>query len=201
MSILTHDENPFLTDSPSVSPKDSINQLVSYARSFLCTTQEQYNSIKSLYSKARDWRNQIEKRRKELCEPSRKEISRINDQARIYTDALDTVIEIATAKSVSYEKSQEEARKAEESRLLKAAAILDIPLEEVYVPKAVAPKEGEAALATKTVYQYQVLDLKKVPLRYLQINDEAVKADIKLGYREIEGLEIYSEKVQYMRKR
>ena len=45
----------------------------------------------------------------------------------------------------------------------------------------------------RMVWVHEVVDLSKVPRRYLELDERAVKADIKAGIREIEGLKIYEE--------
>jgi hypothetical protein len=53
---------------------------------------------------------------------------------------------------------------------------------------------GGGMSALKEVYLYEVVDITKVPVAYLQVNDKVVKAAIQSGTRDIRGLRIYAEK-------
>ena len=64
------------------------------------------------------------------------------------------------------------------------------------------PKKTEKTTTViKKVPVYKVLDIKKVPKKYLQINEAALKKDLNLGIREIKGLEITEEEQIQLRNR
>jgi hypothetical protein len=45
------------------------------------------------------------------------------------------------------------------------------------------------------------VDISKVPTKYLMVNEEAVKRDLKLGIETIPGLEVYEETTTQLRVR
>lgn len=53
--------------------------------------------------------------------------------------------------------------------------------------------QSSANSVVRKVWAFRLLDLSKVPLQYLQLNETAVRNAIKAGERNIEGLEIFQE--------
>jgi hypothetical protein len=84
---------------------------------------------------------------------------------------------------------------------LKAAAhLLDVDVP--YLMPIEKNLRGDGAMTvTRTVRKFRIVDPSKVPLKYMKLDEEAVKAAIKLGVAEIEGLEIYDEKETTLRSR
>ena len=53
--------------------------------------------------------------------------------------------------------------------------------------------QGGSLTGLRDNYVHKLVDITKVPMAYLQVNDALVKAAIKSGVRQIEGLEIYND--------
>lgn len=53
--------------------------------------------------------------------------------------------------------------------------------------------QSTANSVVRNVWAFRVVDFKKIPFEYLQLNETAVRSAIKEGVREIEGLEIFKE--------
>jgi hypothetical protein len=199
------EEDPFLVplESPSneVKIKSTIKDMLSFVKDLSVNTEGAYKKITSTYKQARDWKKAIETKRKELVEPFRAQIAVINDKAKSLSDPLDNVIEIANAKSAGYLRILEEAKKKEEEETKKLATLFDAE-DEVYVPPLEKTIRGEGAiLVTKTEKTFRVLDIFKVPLKYLMIDEEAVQRDLRLGVGEIPGLDIYTIQKTSLRTR
>jgi len=170
-------------------------------KSIVVECESSYNLLTSFYHKARDLKKKIEAKRKELVDPYRSEIARINDMAKDLSEPLDQMIEVANNKTGKYVKLLEEAKIKEQEAVNEAAKMF-----EVEEPQYVAPLEktvrGDGALAvTKMEKKHRLLDITKVPIKYLILNDAQVKLDIKLGINEIPGLEIYEEAKTTLRTR
>ncbi len=61
---------------------------------------------------------------------------------------------------------------------------------------------GEGAiLTTKTEKAFRVLDISKVPLKYLMVDEAAVKKDLKLGINEVPGIEVFESTTTQLRMR
>ena len=53
--------------------------------------------------------------------------------------------------------------------------------------------QSTANSVVRNVWAFRVVDFKKIPFEYLQLNETAVRSAIKEGVRNIEGLEIFKE--------
>jgi hypothetical protein len=108
---------------------------------------------------------------------------------------------IAKEKCERYQMILEKAKETEEKKIQEAVDLLG--LDEAPVPMAVEKTvRGNGALMyTRTVRKFRIVDLTKVPLKYLKIDEDAIERDIKLGVGEIAGIEIYEEKQTTLRTR
>ena len=181
--------------------KKAINDMVAFAKNLVVNTEESYRSITALYKKAREWKKSLEAKRKELVDPFRSQIADINDKAKVLSDPLDAVIELANAKVNGYQKLLEEKKQKEEAELREVAALFDAG-EDIYVPPVEKIIRGDGAIAvTKIEKKFRVVDITKVPAKYLAIDEKAVTLDLKLGLDAISGLEIYEETTTQLRTR
>ena len=181
--------------------KSVIADMVAFANEVTCSTEAGYKKITSLYSQAREWKKTIETKRKALIEPFRKQQSAINDMAKELTDPLDQVITIANLKATNYQ-AQLNKLKEEEAEQLRAAAALFDAEEALYIPPMAKVLRGDGAMAiTKTEKVFRVVDIEKVPAKYLMVNEALVKQDLKLGINEIPGIEITLEQKTTLRTR
>lgn len=181
--------------------KQVVGDLLGYAKSLIVDTEDTYKNVTGIYRQAREWKKVIETRRKELTEPLRRETSKINDKAKEITDPLDAVIEIANSKSSKYMLLLEQAKKREEEALKLAASFFEAE-EEVYVAPLENVIRGDGAMMIKkSDKRFRLVDISKVPTKYLMVNEEAVKRDLKLGIDTIPGLEIYEETTTQLRVR
>lgn len=170
-------------------------------KSIVIESESSYNLLTSFYNKARDLKKRIEGKRKELVDPYRSEIARINDAAKDLSDPLDQIIEIANNKTSKYVKLKEEEKAKEQEAINEAAELFGVEDQQYVVPLEKTFR-GEGAMAvTKTEKKHKLLDITKVPIKYLMLNDSQIKLDIKLGINEIPGLEIYEEKSIKLRTR
>ncbi len=202
---IVEEENPFLVplDQPSheLQIKSTIRDMVAFVKALNVNTEVSYNKVTSMYRQAREWKKSIEAKRKDLVDPFRKQMSIINDKAKDLTDPLDAVIDMANAKSSAYLRMLEEAKKKEDEELRKTAAIFDAE-DEIYIPPMEKNIRGDGAvLVTTKEKAFRVIDLSKVPTKYLMIDEKAVERDLKLGIAEIPGLDIYETTKTQLRTR
>lgn len=181
--------------------KKEISEMHAKAVHLNVDTEEAYKSITAIYADARSWKKCIEAKRKYLNEPLRKKMCLINDKAKELTDPLDQVINLANAKVHGYHKHLEDLKRKEEETLRNAASLFDAE-DEVYVAPVDKILRGDGAISvTKTEKHFKVLDLSKVPLKYLMVNEKAIEHDLKLGINEIPGLEVYETITTQLRTR
>ena len=186
-------------DGSRVPSQDEIQQLdvkkhiakLSFdLKSMVVKDESSYRRMTSYYKYAREWKGIVEAKRKEMIEPFRKEISAINDKAKGLTDPLDESIEIANHHATLYLRHLQDLKKAEDEKLRMAAALFDAE-EDLYIPHLETKiRSDDVTITTKTEKQFHVVDITKVPLKYLTVDEEEIMRDIKLGVAEIPGIEI-----------
>ena len=181
--------------------RTTITDMVEFTKALKVDSDSSYKKITSVYRQAREWKKCIDTYRKEMTEPLRKKTAAINDKAKELTDPLDAVIDLANAKVNVYLAMLEEMKKKEDEELRLGAALFDAD-DELYIPPMEKIVRGDGAITvTKTEKQFKVIDIAKVPTKYLIVDEAAVKKDLKLGIAEIPGLEIFEEKTTQLRIR
>ena len=197
------EEQPIVALTPEGAKgkiKAYISDLLSMAGSLVVTTEDGYKKITSLYKSARECKKAVEAKRKELVEPFRAQTAIINDKAKELSEPLDKIIEIANAKTGSYQKLLEEQKRVNDEETRQAAALFGDS--DIYIAPLEKTIRGDGAMAiTKTVKKFRLSDINKVPMKYLMLNEKAIELDIKLGLSEIAGLEIYEEQTTQLRVR
>lgn len=192
---------PFSCDESKILIKKSIQDMHFFAKSLTVDSQDSYKKMTSFYVKAREWKKLLDAKRKELVEPFRKQVAVINDKAKELSDPLDAVIQIANVKSNSYLRVLEDIKRKEDELLREAASMFDAS-EDIYIPPMEKNIRGEGAtMIQKTEKKFRVLDITKIPTKYLMVDEDAVKRDLKLGLSEIAGIEVWDEKTTQLRIR
>lgn len=149
--------------------------------------------ISKIYKSARRCKNQIEAERKELTEPLRGEISVINLKAKRLLEPVDFVINMANAKVAAYEAARAEQKRLSDLALREEADLFEAG-ESLYIPPLQKNIEAQEATAiTKVEKKFKVVNDDEVPRKYLKIDEDAIKQDIKLGIQNIPGIEIWEE--------
>lgn len=199
------DENPFLVPlentNHTVIIRNVIDDMVEFTKSLVVKDETSYKKITSLYRQAREWKKCIDAKRKEMTEPLRKQTSAINDKAKDLTDPLDSVIDMANAKANGYLQMLEEIKRKEDEKLREAAALFDAA-DELYIPPMEKTIRGDGAVTvTKKEKRFKLVDITKVPTKYLMIDEAAIKKDLQLGLAEIPGIEVFEETTTQLRIR
>lgn len=97
------------------------------------------------------------------------------------------------------EKADEAASRGDMEAALEhatAAVSVKAPARAVQASQAVAIASSNirhAQVVSRKRWQFKVVDIKKVPREYLELNEKVVRATISSGIRNIAGLEIYEE--------
>lgn len=192
MAIIPFPENKIAT---------TVRDMVEFTNSLTVDSDQSYKKVTSLYAQAKQWRKCIDDYRKRMTEPLRKQTSAINDKAKELTDPLDAVIDLANAKASGYVKMLEKDKQDRDNRLRAAAELFDAG-EDLYIPPMERVVRGDGAIAvTKTAKAFKIVDISKVPSKYLIIDEAAVKLDLRMGIMEIPGIEIFEEKTTQLRTR
>lgn len=180
----------------------TLGHMLSHAKSLIVDGEESFREITALYTKAREWKGAIEDKRKALGAPLRKQIASINDKAAELAAPLDEIIDVANQKTAAYQRLLEEQKRAKDEEIRLAAQLFEVPADEVYIAPLEKNVKGDGAMmVTKTEKRFRVVDIAKVPVKYLTVNERAVEVDLNLGLAEIPGIEIYEETTTQLRKR
>jgi len=184
-----------------VDLKGRLGEIVLIANNLVVKDEVSFKKITALYSESKDWEKQIEFIRKQANQPDQERINARNDKAKELLTPLKQIQEIAKKKTAGYQEMLEEVKRQEEAKIKEAVDLLgleDMP----YLPPMIQTQRSASAVAyTKQVKRFKVEDLSKVPLQFLQLNEEAVEQAIKLGQTEIPGVLIWEEKVTQLRTR
>lgn len=172
----------------------SIDERIQQVLSMKINTREDFEFIGDVYSTAREAQKKVENYYKELKEPIRKQLNTINFEEKRAVEPCMRLIGLCNAMINQYYREVEIQKEEERRREIEDARILDIPIEKVYV-EPVAPKlyASNASTATRKETKYELINIDQVPKQYLTLDDMAIKRSIKMGIREIPGLNIYDE--------
>jgi hypothetical protein len=185
-------ENPIEKHLAQVQP--FINQRVEIEQ-FKIEIQNQ-NDVDLVNSKldlAKKIKKDVEKKRKEIIKPFNDFVKKINDKIKKdVTIPLDNFIAKLKAGLWKYEIEQ---RKIQEEKLKSLEIEKEPELESQEMPISSVVDELPQATGIKTVkrWTYEVIDLEKVPRKYLQIDHKMVMTAIAAGQLEIDGLKIFEE--------
>lgn len=171
-----------------------IGDMLEWAKSIVVDSDDSYGMLYDIYCNARQSKNLLDSRRKELTEPLRRRTAYINGKAKPVLDILDEVIKITNAKANDYRMILESKHKD----LIDMASIFDA--DGVYIPPVESPAMN-GTIAVKKYKRFAVTNIDNVPSKYLKLDEEAVERDLKLGINIIPGLEIFEETTTTLRVR
>lgn len=168
------------------------SELLKIAQSLVVNNELSYTEITALYSWAKRAEKEIEHDRNEKLAFSIEEQNRINEAARRAKEPFKQITRIANAKMNSYIDEQERIKKEKEKEEQLAATLFGV---EDYIPdvEQIRISKQFAKPVTRTIKKFRVVNLSKVPVKYLQVDERYVNLDIKLGVEQIPGIEIYEE--------
>jgi len=157
---------------------DSVDELVEMATNFVVETDKEAQKGLSMALQARDLNKTIETTRKALVRPHIDFQKSLKTFADAFRMKLQEIEESLQKKVEDYQQKRKED--------LKEHGIDDASFDTLSV------EEGSST--TKTTWEFKLDDIEKVPMQYLQLNEKLVKEAIKLGHREIPGIEIFEVK-------
>lgn len=179
----------------SVIEKDFVQELAKEVIARDIENQNDFEFVSEIYSTMRNVINKVEIEAKALKKPHQDAIKKINFDQKVFLEPCMNLITLCNRKIDYYYRKLEIEKQEEERKQLEAAKMLDLPVEQVYV----APVEkklyaSNATACTKAEVKFDLVNINKVPSKYLMLDEAAIKRDIKMGIRQIEGLNIYETK-------
>lgn len=204
---------------------DNVNDLVEIANQLTIKTDEDAKQGVTLAMQARKMTNSIEKARMAIVRPHLD----FQRAVKKYADGFSTCLkgmEKSTLKKVEKFQADKEKvlkmmhqeqmkKEAEAMRLLKEAAkdqhkegeavkeinLMDKEPEkvEVFIPptKKIAVDDGISTTIVEWVFDIE--SVKDIPVKYMQVNERAIKEAVRAGVRNIPGVKIYEKKRQQYR--
>ena len=189
--------------------KRQIESLKKEVQEFEIKTDDDSKELTRISLDAQNLWQKIDDERKEKIKIPDKFVRSLNAFVKDFKDILSEpkkktgLVQIAKQKIGQYQyqkelerrKKEEAARKAQErlqeemNKEAQAAGVEAPELPPVVLPEkqeAIRTGSGSAHMQTEWVYELARIDF--VPIEYLMVNDKAVKAAIKAGIRDIDGL-------------
>jgi hypothetical protein len=161
--------------------------------------EKTFNAGTFLWKWLKDWKRLSETERKQEGKPYRDKVNSINDKYEKLSAPLEKFEKMIKSQIEEYQSILEMRRIVNLKSAQEASEILG---ESVLLPEQPKSLRGNGAIAYQKIERkFRVLDLVKIPLKYLMINEAKIKEDIKLGIFEIPGIEIYEEKTTQLRSR
>jgi len=181
----------------------SVSLLVKRAEDFNITSIESRGTAIEMGTQAKQIYNMIEKKRTEMKRPYLDFSQKLDGLCKPLKDSL-LLIQGGVKKKIKVHIDAENKRQAEaERKRLEVEAALN---PEVAPPpeapagssKAVIEKKqvtSSGSAAVKKVWKWkQTTDnIAEIPVRYLMLNESAIKVAIEMGVRDIPGIEIYQD--------
>lgn len=179
----------------SVIEKDFVQELTKEVIARDIENQNDFEFVSEIYSTMRNVIKKVETEAKTLKKPHQDAINKINFDQKVFLEPCMNLITLCNRKIDYYYRKLEIEKQEEERKEREAARMLDLPVAQVYV----APVEkklyaSNATACTKSEVKFDLVDITKVPSKYIMLDEAAVKRDIKMGIRQIEGLNIYETK-------
>jgi hypothetical protein len=199
--VITTEVDEFLIDQSAVDLKQRFTEIIYNAESAEITREEHFRKFTALYAEAKDWERRIEFLRKEANGPDQDRINVRNDKAREILGPIKQIQSIAKQKCAEWQKLLEQRKSDEEAKLKAAADLLGLDDVPYVLPVEKTTRGDGAMMVTRTVRKYRIVEFDKIPDKYLQLNEELVQRDIKLGIGSIPGLEFYDEQITQLRSR
>jgi len=134
----------------------------------------------------------IETARKKITGPLNQSLKAANNMFKTLSEPFKSADLIIRDKILDFRREQEEKARREQERREKIQASHETKGHKTYDLEEVEPEVAQETVITRR-WTYEVLDITKVPRKYLLLDGVAVREVIRAGEREISGLRIYQE--------
>lgn len=160
--------------------------------------------------KSKNFIKKIEDKRKEIIKEPDTFVREVNSFCKGFKDQLDEIISTLKGKISQHQykkelerrKKEEEMRKAQEElkkKIEEEASKYNIEVPVMNLPEPVIKKttitrtESGSSAHLKNIWDFELVDLSKVPINYLCLDEKKIKAAINSGIRNIAGLNIFEK--------
>lgn len=209
--------------------KERFVAIIESAKNFVVADDDGLERATDMVKVIKNGKSHLEKRRKELVGPYNEQVKTINNTFKKIGEMADGATSTLSSQMTQYHlqvevrlrKEEEDRRKLEaeklksqEEELREKAALenqdVEAEMEKVQerqselagpiiaTPKSVSRGDFGSSSVRKT-WTFDLKDITKVPARYLQLNEKAVRNAIGVGIRNIAGLEIFQKSTTIVR--
>lgn len=180
--------------------RKQIADLLYFARGLIVRDDGAFVTITDIYAKARQMERLVSDHLKEANRPYKERMNANTDIAAAFLEPLKEIIAVCNLQTTQYRALLVEQKAKEEAAVKVAAAAVDAPMP--YIAPVDRSIRGSGATSiTRRKMRFEVTELGKVPLQYMQINAEAVETALKLGVAEIAGIRVWEEVTTELRMR
>lgn len=174
------------------------------ADKIVVTNAEQMTEATTFAAGVKARLDRIEELRLFFTKPLLDQKKKIDDLFKAQSQPLEAVMKLIKRGMSDYALERERQAREEEAKLQAQRDAQNAKREAVGKPVITAPVRAVEREATKVhsdagsstqkkVWKFEITDPKKVPKKYMKIDETAIRAAVKLGEREIEGVRIYED--------
>lgn len=195
-------------DPDVVKIQDQLPTLLEKAKNFQVVSDADLETGAKVMSWFSTQLDKLEARRLFFVKPIDQHVRNMNTFFRGIRVPLEDAKKIVADKMLDYRRKKQEAADKEAERVRKLSekkaeklgvAVEDLPPAVVPQPKVEAPAKSVGDTTFSKVWTFELVDLAKVPTQYVELNEQAVRAAIRSGVREIPGVKIFEKEQMSVR--
>lgn len=187
---------------------DSIN-LATEMRGFSIENAEQMRVASEKLAIAKSRVKRVEELRKFFTQPLNDQVKKINDEFRKVREPYEILITDLSKKMVDFraieaKRIEDERKKAEKEAKKKAEELkkenpeaepmdLDFSADDFKQSNKINTSEGQASF--RKTWDFEITDEKKIPKKYLKVDEVAIRKAIREGKRKIAGVKIFQKEI------
>jgi hypothetical protein len=184
--------------------QEQTGTIIETARTLTITADEDVERASVVLKSIAETKKGAEERRQFFVKPMNDQVKKIND---LFKELVAPLLEADTTirrKVSEYRSAQAEIARKEQERLNKLAAQQQARLDKkaetkgveapkITAPVVAAPPTKVGNVVARKVWKFEITDTTAVPRQFLAIDEQAIRAAVREGVREIAGVRIYQE--------
>ena len=206
---------------PEVEVKEistETNRVVAAANAIIVADETGLQEATDILSWIAKAKKQVETKRRFFVKPLQEQVSSINNLFMDYKAPLDKADKTLRNKILTYRREQEHLRQEEEKRLHKLQEKeqkrLERQAQKKNAPPPPPPVAGPAvesqaktirsemgSVSAREVWDFDIVDVDKIPKEFMIPNEKAIRAAVKAGIRSISGVRIFQREELSVRAR
>lgn len=171
-----------------------VNEVLQYTKSLEIKSQWDVKRSIDYVARARDLKDQIDEKRKELTKDAKDFCGKVSSLAKAFTEPLSMVEDMIVQKIEHYRMHNEE----DIIDLLPGSDEMDLMIPSFQTEDKT--RSDLATLNTRISHTFELQDANLVPREYLVVDEKKVNLALKNGIRTIPGLLIQEHKTIHIRR-